>query len=1149
MLPISRRAAALAPAALAAAFTCAAQAEQVIYARQLALSPDGKQLAFCWAGDIWTVDHDGGAARRLTAHPANESNPLWSPDGKQIAFASDRHGSGCVFVMTAEGGDIRRLTWSDRGETPTGWTPDGAAVLLHARKNGEVDWEPRLYRVPIDGGQQTLVMNCGATNGRYSPDGEWLAFNRGASRWWRTGYRGSANWDVWVRNVESGEFRQLTDFDGTDMYPQWDDRGRGLYFLSDREDTHNVWFQPLDGTARKVTSVKGDRIRDFTVSADGRRLAYTQWDKVYVQSLPNGPAREIEIHASADGPENPIALRTFTGDADEGEPSPDGEETAVVVRGELFVTRGKPESITRRVTEAVARDWQTSWSPDGNALFFVSDREGQEDIYRAVSAEKPAKPLADSLRFRIDRVTDSDRMDRFPVVSPDGDRLAYVRGLGQLIIRDLKSGEERVLVDAWNVPTFRWSPDGKWMAYAVEDAEYNSDVWIVPADGSAAAVNISQHPDNDDNPQWSADGQILAFSSRREGFDSDLYLVFLSPAVNEKSTHEMAAYFEKTAEAVKKRKPLPRAVASGKIALAGGAASEEPETKPSEESEKPEGDLSLEQRLRSLLKEFLAEPKGGKKSDDAGEDKAGDKTEAEKYEWDLKTAYQRIRRVTGIPDDQSAFALSPDGATIAFVSGHEGTPAVFTIQWNGDERKRILSGGAGGLSWSLDGKRLFYLRSGTPGSCTASGGDAKTVSFRAKMAIDRAAEARQKFDDAARTLGARFYHPTLKDLDWPALSARYRDLAVRVRTDDEFIEIFNLLQGELNGSHLGMSGAGGGRGESIGYLGCDFYPDYAGPGLKISAVLRDGPADRNESRLYVGDVILAVNGSAVGPNAGIEQALVDSTDDLVILRVAPGPARAADRAASQPNATTQPDAAPDADEIDVVIRPISYGALNGLRYREWVADNARYVEEQSDGRLAYVHISGMGEPQFYNFERDLYAEAHGKDGLIIDVRNNGGGWTADWVMAVLNVRRHAYTVGRGGKPGYPQDRLIFYAWTKPATMMCNQFSYSNAEIVSHAFKNLGRGPLVGRTTWGAVISTGSYGLIDGSRIRMPFRGWYTLPGNEDMENHGAKPTIEVLETPDDEVQGRRPQLDAAIRATLDQIAAESASAAAPAEPR
>ena len=1113
-----------------------AGAERVVFARHLALSPDGKLLAFSWAGDVWTVSSSGGAARRLTLNPASDSHPVWSPDGRLLAFASDRHGAANVFVMTPEGGDIRRLTFSDNAEIPTAFAPDGKHIYFHSQKTGELNWEPRMYRVATAGGQSWRITEASGSYPRPSPDGRQLAFTRGVSKWWRTGYRGSANWDVWLHDLASGEFTQLTDFDGTDMYPCWDARSAGVYFLSDREDTHNVWYQPArGGQARKITSVTGDRVRDFAVSADGRRLAYTQWDKIFVAALPRGATQEIEVTAGSDSTRNAIELKTLTSDASEAKASPDGKEVALVARGEIFVIKTEPDKPTRRVTNSVARDWHVTWSPDGKALYFVSDREGQEDIYRAVSGDDPPQGLSDSLRFRIERVTENAETELAPRISPDGEKLSFVRGRGDLYIRDLKSGVEHRLLEGWNSLTVRWSPDSQWIAYAVADEEYNPDVWIVPADGSAAAVNISQHPDHDGNPQWSADGQVLAFTSRRAGMDTDLYVVFLSEELSEKSSVDLDEYFKKAGEKVKKHKPPKEVVASGEIVLGTPPEPEEqPEAEPEEPAEVADEagedaeaeEQGIEQRLRALLKEFLEEPEQAQLEEEKEDEE--EEEEVEKYEPDLESAYRRLRRVTRLPEDQRSLALAPAGDLLVFSSSHEGKSAVFSVKWNGEDRKRILSGGVRSLRWTPNGKRLFYLKSGKPGSCTASGGDSKTHDFRAKLAIVHREEAEQKFDDAARMMGRRFYHPTLKGLDWPALTEKYRTLALRTHTYGEFNTIFNLFQGELNGSHLGMFGPGDRSVERVGYLGCEFDPEHTGPGLKIAKITPRSPADRDESKFHPGDVLLQVNGTPVGRDAPLDRALVDTVGDQVIVEYLPSE--------KTPTTTEEGDEAEDEQAPkELVMRPISYRSFARLSYDAWVEANRKYVEEQSNGRVAYVHIAGMGERQFHVFERDLYAAANGKDGLIIDVRNNGGGWTADWVMAVLSVRRHAYTVGRGGKPGYPQDRLIFYAWTKPATMLCNQCSYSNAEIVSHAFKNLGRGPLVGTTTFGAVISTGAYGLIDGTRVRMPFRGWYTLPHDVDMENHGAVPDVEVSLGPAAEAQGLHAQLDAAIKATLEQI--------------
>lgn len=1141
-----------------------ALAEQVVFARHLALSPDGKTLAFSWAGDIWTVSASGGAARRLTVNPAHDSHPVWSGDGRLIAFSSNRHGAGNVFVMTSEGTDIRRLTFSDRPEIPTDFSPDGKDVYYYAHKTGEVRWEPGIYRVPTAGGQSWRVIEAFGSHARLSPDGKHFAFARGVSKWWRTGYRGSGNWDIWLHELGAGAFTRLTNFDGTDLLPVWDGRGEGVYFLSDRVGRHNVWYQALNGgSPRQVTHISGERVRDFTVAGDGKTLAYTRWDKIYVMTLPRGEPWEVVVTASTDSPTNAVELKSFTKEASESKASPDGKEVALVMRGEIFVIKSEPDKPTRRVTDSPARDWQATWSPDGKALYFVSDHEGQEDVFRATSAEDPAKALSDSLRFKIERVTDDPETEFHPLVSPDGKQVSFIRGRGDLYVRDLKSGTERCLFEAWTTPTVRWSPDSQWIAYAVEDEEYNSDIWIVPADGGSAAVNISQHPDYDGNPQWSADGQVLAFASRRAGMDTDLYMVFLSPELHEKSSVDLDGYFEKASEAAKKRKPVKEAVASGKIVLgtaaerqtqSAGIRTQSPSGGPDDrklgeavEAQETAGteEPTIKGRLRKWLKNFLEEPKKKGKEEEAEE-------ETVKYAYELPTAYRRLRRVTSLPVDQSRFALAPAGDLIVFSSRHEGSARLFSVKWNGKDRKRIMSAGVRRLHWTLDGKRLFYLRDGVPGSCSPSGKEAKTHDFRAKMTIVHREEAAQKFDDAARMIGRRFYHPTLKDLDWPALTAKYRELALCTHTYTEFNEVFNLLQGELNGSHLGIDGPVGRSVERVGYLGCEFDQAYPGPGLKVSEVTARCPADREESQLYPGDVLLRVNGQQVGPDGALDRALIDTVGDQTIVEYIASPERPKQEEASEEaeddEATGGPEAAAeetrpgdggaDSEEpaiAELVIRPISYDSFAQKRYDAWVEANRRYVEEKSNGRIAYTHIRGMGESQFHVFERDLYAVADGKEGLIIDVRNNSGGWTADWVLAVLSVRRHAYTVGRGGMPGYPQDRLIFYAWTKPATMMCNHCSYSNAEIVSHAFKSLGRGPLVGTRTFGAVISTGGYRLLDGTRVRMPFRGWYALPGGVDMENNGAVPTVPVDCTPADEQQGLRPQLDAAVRATLAQL--------------
>ena len=406
-----------------------ALAGDVTFARHLAVSPDGQTLAFGWAGDIWTVPIAGGAATRLTVHPANDSHPVWSRDGQYLAFSSDRHGADNVFIMGRDGRDVRRLTFADRPEIPTDFSPDGEWIYFQARREADVGREPRIYKVPATGGQSSRALDCYGTDARVSPDGTQLAFARGSSTWGRRGYRGSANYDVYIYAAHSDTFTRLTDFDGLDRQPIWDAAARGVYFLSDRDGSVNVWYQPVaGGNAEPITRMTGDDVRDFSVSVDGQTLAFTQWDQIYVMATADRRARVIEVTAGDDAAANDVELRTFAKDADEMEVAPDGKEIALVVHGEIYVIKTDEEKLTRRVTNSSARDQDVTWSPDGKALFFVSDSTGKEEIYRATSAEEPVQPLSDSLRFRIEQVTDDPALDTGPAVSPDGMQLAFIRG-------------------------------------------------------------------------------------------------------------------------------------------------------------------------------------------------------------------------------------------------------------------------------------------------------------------------------------------------------------------------------------------------------------------------------------------------------------------------------------------------------------------------------------------------------------------------------------------------------------------------------------------------------------------------------------------------------------------------------------------------
>lgn len=388
------------------------------------------------------------------------------------------------------------------------------------------------------------------------------------------------------------------------------------------------------------------------------------------------------------------------------------------------------------------------------------------------------------------------------------------------------------------------------------------------------------------------------------------------------------------------------------------------------------------------------------------------------------------------------------------------------------------------------------------------------------MNIDYPAERRQVFSDAWRALRDGFYDPKFHGQNWEALHEKYLGRALAASTQQDFRDMFNEMLGQLDASHMGMSGSNpeDTQEDRTGLLGVEVKPTEAG--VRIESVIPDSPADRESSRLLVGETLLAVNGDPIVVGENYYALLNGTVDERTLLTV------------RSDNGITR----------ELVIRPTR--SLRSEIYEAWVDQRKALTDRYSNGKLGYIHIQGMNWTSFERFERELMASGYGKEGIVIDVRFNGGGWTTDMLMAILNVRQHSYTIPRGAAENLEQEnknfvnnypfgeRLPFPALTQPSIALCNQNSYSNAKIFSHAYKTLGLGKLVGTPTFGAVISTGSYSLQDGSRVRMPFRAWYVKATGENMEHGPAVPDIIVNNGPADKANDEDPQLKKAVEVLL-----------------
>ena len=1028
-----------------------------------AISPNGSFIAFSYQGDVWKVPATGGRADRLTIHEGYEGSPIWNESGEKIAFISDRFGNNDVFVMSASGGTPDRLTFHSANDAVSSFSSDGSILFNTRRLYAQVEREWEIYEVSALGGQtETRYMDAMGFDPIVSPDGSKVAFVRGTCRTAREAYRGPANRDIWIFDRSDNTYSKLTDFDGNDFSPKWINND-AIYFISSRSGKYNVHQMSLSGEESRLTNETSFGINSFSTTADGGRIIYQSGDQVYDFNVSTNIKTSVEIDVSTDFRFDPIVSKKVSNDVDEFSISPNGKLMAYIVRGDIYVTRNdKEDSRSVNVSRGPARDRDVQWLDD-ERLVFVSDVDGQNDLYVLKSNDASEPDLFRTLKIDVLRVTNSPEEEFGPQVSPDGKRIAYRQGRGKLLTADISSGGAlsniNILQDGWDTPgSVSWSPDSKWLAYSLSDLTFNEEVYIHAADNSKSPVNVSMHPKYDGNPVWSPDGSKLGFTSMRNNGDSDIWFAWLTKNDWERSKEEW-------------------------------------------------------------------------KRDDLSEDEDEEENEVVEVKIDFDGLYKRLQQVTSYTGNESDLAFNMEGDQIYYTIGGAGRQDfkidrdLYKIKWDGSKRETIISGNKSPNSLTLSDEGDFVYTNTKGGKIVrvkTKDDKTETLSVSSQVNINYQEERSQIFEEGWRALGAGFYDPKFHGQNWDSLKIKYRPIALKASTKEDFQYVYNLMLGQLNASHMGLY-----RGENqkqtqsqkTGFLGIE-GEDRSG-GFVIKSVLPGSPASRIESALKVGDVITSVNQEKVeGKN--FYAMLTDKSNNPVLLNVAN-----------------------DGSSREVVIWPTS--SLSTQLYDAWVEDRRKLTDEYSNGRLGYLHIRGMNWSSFERFERELMAAGYGKEGIVIDVRFNGGGWTTDFLMAVLNVKQHAYTIPRGAaadldnehlnfKETYPfAERLPLSAWTKPSIAMCNENSYSNAEIFSHAYKTLGLGTLVGRPTFGAVISTGGWGLVDGSFVRMPFRAWYVKATEENMEHGPAVPDIEVFNPPGYKAKNIDPQLERSVTELLSQI--------------
>src|ERR1019366_5638740 len=408
-------------------------------------SPDGKIVAFSYLGDLWTVDVKGGEAQHVTMHEKHDYNPVFSPDGKWLAFSSNRHGQYDVFIVPVKGGRPKRLTHDSADDHVTGWSPDGQHILFMSARQSDFPPRVEFYSVSINGGQAKRISAFEGRDATYSPKGDMIAYVRGPGLWYRKGYLGSSNDDIWICNADGSDNRQITFHKGQDNYPMWAPDGKHLYYVSDcAGGLANLVKLPIEGergellpskpTPQALTSHKDEFVRRARMSAYGETIVYECGPDIWVYSVKQGKSRKLNIEVNADDKTNPETFKTFTPGATEFVWSPSEQHVAFVVHGEIFLM-GRNGGKARRLTDHPAFDHGIAWAPDGKRILFLSDRNGHEDLYALESNDPEHPDLVHAHQFKVKQITDTPEAEVGVSFAPNGKRVAFVRA-GKLITID-----------------------------------------------------------------------------------------------------------------------------------------------------------------------------------------------------------------------------------------------------------------------------------------------------------------------------------------------------------------------------------------------------------------------------------------------------------------------------------------------------------------------------------------------------------------------------------------------------------------------------------------------------------------------------------------------------------------------------------------
>lgn len=1055
-------------------------AETPLWLRYASISPDGNSIAFNYKGNIYLIAAEGGQAMPLTINNSYDYLPVWSPDSKKIAFASDRHGNFDVFLISVAGGKAERITFHSANDLPQSFSVDGNSILFTSQRkmNAENVLFPygrfnQLYKVSVNGDLPKMELSIPLEHVSLNKNGNKMLYMdlKGYEDFWRKHHQSSIARDIWMYDRESEKHTKLSNFEGEDRNPIWSETENEIYYLSESSGSFNVWSKNIEtDTKKQLTNFEDHPVR-FLSSTQSGKLAFTFHGQIYTMSTDGSPEK---INITIPYEEEVVAgLKTLSSGATEMALSPNGKEVAFVVRGEVFVT-GLESGMTKRITNTPEQERSVNFSPEGDKIVYAGERNGSWNIYETekVLADEPYFYGSTLLKEKA-LLSDSEEETFQPAYSPDGKELAYLSNRTTLKVLNLASGQSRIVLPGEKNYSYSdgdqyyaWSPDSKWFTVDFIDKQrWVSELGVVKADGSQEVKNLSESGYTEGRGSWAADGSALYFMSDRQGFRShgswgsqmDVYAMYLTKEAYDKFT-----------------------LSKDELALVEAA-------KKSEDNE--DGDKA--------------------KNKDKNKD---EETEKVKVEIDFNNLVDRVKRLTLSSTFIQDMAVSKDGEKLYYTANRDNEVDLWELNIREKSTKTIGKMKSGGsMVIDKEGKHLLILADGGIMKVELSSGKMSPVGFKAEMILDQQAERAYMFEHMWRQVQRKFYDPALHGIDWDMYKKAYATFLPHINNNRDFAEMMSELLGELNGSHTGCRYyTNNAQGDETAALGIIPDYNYTGAGIKIAAVLDKSPLAISDKNVIGGMIISKIDGNALGSDENYFPLLNHKAGKMLVLEVTD---------ASGKSAKT------------VKIKAITQRTENNLLYERWVKSRRAATEKLSEGRLGYVHVRGMNSSSFREVYAELLGRYNNKEAVIVDTRFNGGGWLHDDLATLLSGKMYVKLAPRGQYIGSePQGK-----WQKPSAVLVGEGNYSDAHFFPYTYRALDIGKIIGMPVPGTATAVWWERQINRNIVfGIPQVGVQDMDGNY-LENQQLAPDIKVKNMPSEVIEGEDAQLRKAVEVLLQDL--------------